>query len=1190
MLVPQGIRVKEFMSKNFVHLHLHTAYSLLDGANKIKDVVGRAKELEMPAMAITDHGVMYGAIDFYKTAKAAGVKPIIGCEAYITIGSRKDRINKGPEGVNHHIVLLAETFEGYQNLVQMISLANLEGFYYKPRIDKELLRKHHTGIIALSGCLKGEVSYYLAREDKEKALAAAIEYRDIFGQDNFFLEIMDHNIKEQRLVNSLMPEIAAKSGLRMVATNDAHYLKKEHAKAHDALLCIQTGKLLSDEKRMRYSSDEFYVKSYEEMSETFKEFPGVVDITMEIAERCNVEIPMYLAAKDLHFPPPDIPEGFTEDGHFKKLAFDGIKKLYNVEDPENPKDEREQEILNRFNHEFGIIKKTGFVNYFLVVADFIQYALSQDIPVGPGRGSGGGSIVAYALGIISIDPLKYKLIFERFLNPDRVSPPDFDIDFCQARRGEVIDYVKNKYGSDHVAQIITFGSLGAKTVVRDVGKILDIPYSKCNELSKLIPEDPKMTLPKAYETSPDFKKAIEADVDFQKIMEFAPVLEGLYRNPGVHAAGVVIGEQPLHNIVPLSRDKNNEPVTQYAKEPVEDIGFLKMDFLGLKTLTVIKEAIDIIREQTGVDIDVEKLDMNDGLTYDLLNRADTVGVFQLESGGMRDLIKQIGINNIEDLVAVIALYRPGPMEMLPDYIARKTGKAELKYDHPLLEPILIDTYGVMVYQEQVQKAANVLAGYSLGEADILRRAMGKKKREVMVAERIKFVDGCKATNNISDQLAGSIFDNIEQFAGYGFNKAHSVGYGIVSFRTAYLKANYPAAFMAAILSSEMGNADKLPGFIAEASEMCTPVLPPSVNQSKCRFWPESDGIRFGLAGIKNVGIGVANAIVAEREANGQYKGLIDFCARLDSSVANKKSMESLIRSGAMDCFDAHRAQLFEGIEFAVARAAEKLRDKTMGQANFFDLLDGKTEDSSDDENEMLPEMDEWAESDMLAAERELLGAYMTGHPLVQYENVLEKYQVSTISQIYEKKPTNFVRIGGLITLMTKKVTRDGNPWVILKLEDLQKTIEVLVFAETFENFGHFMENDATIMITGNISERDEEPKIVAQEIIPMDIVPKRYTKEVVLHVPTALGSEETLRKIKSILKLYPGNVPISVCLMIPTGEKIFMSVEQSCYVEPMTELFCDLKHIVGEQGVFVSVDKTPPKKQGRSWGKKREAV
>jgi DNA polymerase-3 subunit alpha len=1173
--------------KNFVHLHLHTAYSLLDGANRVKDVIKRAKELEMPAMAITDHGVMYGAIDFYKTAKAAGVKPIIGCEAYLTVGSRKDRINKGPEGVRHHLVLLAENFEGYQNLVKMVSLANSEGFYYKPRIDKELLREYHTGIIALSGCLQGEVSYHLARENKEKALAAAIEYRDIFGKDNFFLEIMDHNLKEQRLVNSQMPEIAAQAGLRMVATNDAHYLKKEHAKAHDALLCIQTGKLLSDEKRMRYGSDEFYVKSYEEMSEVFKEFPGVVDITMEIAERCNVEIPMYLPAKDLHFPPPDIPEGMTEDEHFQNLAFDGLKKLYNVEDPGNPKDEREQEIFDRFTHEFGIIKKTGFVSYFLVVADFIQYALREDIPVGPGRGSGGGSIVAYALGIISIDPLKYNLIFERFLNPDRVSPPDFDIDFCQARRGEVIEYVKRKYGSDHVAQIITFGSLGAKTVIRDVGKILDIPYSKCNALSKLVPEELKMTLPKAYETSPDFKKAIEGDVDFQKIMEFAPVLEGLLRNPGVHAAGVVIGECPLNNIVPISRDKNNEPVTQYAKEPVEDIGFLKMDFLGLKTLTVIKEAVDIVKEQTGVEIDIEKLDMTDKPTFDLLNRADTVGVFQLESGGMQELIKQIGINNIEDLVAVIALYRPGPMEMLPDYIARKTGKAELKYDHPLLEPVLIDTYGVMVYQEQVQKAANVLAGYSLGEADILRRAMGKKKVEVMKVERVKFVDGCMTTNNISAKLAGSIFDNIERFAGYGFNKAHSVGYGIVCFRTAYFKANYPAPFMAAILSCDMGNAEKLPGFIAEASEMGCAVLPPDVNQSKFRFWPENDGIRFGLAGIKNVGVGVANSIVAERVANGPYKGLIDFCARLDSSVANKKSMESLIRSGAMDNFDAHRAQLFEGIEFAVARAAEKLRDKTMGQANFFDLMDGKTEASTDDEKEELPETDIWEEADMLAAERELLGAYMTGHPLVQYEQVLQKYQVSTMSQIRKTKPEGFVRIGGLINLILKKMSKDGRNWAIMKLEDLETSIEVLVFADTFEKFSHLLVDDATIMITGNISTRDDEPKIVAQEIISMEVVPKRYTKEVVLHIPTTLASEEMLKKIKSILKLYPGNTPVSICLMIPTGERLFMSAEQSCYVEPMTELFSKLKHIIGEQGVFVSVDRTPPKKQERSWGKKK---
>jgi len=1162
-------RMASIMSKPFVHLHLHTAYSLLDGACRIDDLIQRAIDLEMPAVAMTDHGVMYGTVEFYKKARARGINPVIGCEAYITTGSRHDREPSAQRAIRH-LVLLAENNIGYRNLSYLISKAHLEGFYYKPRIDRELLAAHSQGLIGLSACLHGEVGEQLVEGDVDGAVRTVGAYSEIFGKNNFFIEVMDHGILEQRKANRHMNELSQRTGIPLVATNDVHYLKREHAEAHDIMLCMQTSTVRSDPKRMRYSTDQFYFRTREEMDALFTEFPGAVDITTEIASRCHVEIEF----GKLHFPVYGVPEGMTQKTYLIQIGHEGLKDLYDIPDPATPRDNREREIMERFDKEIGVIEKTGFINYFLVVWDFIRFAHENHIPVGPGRGSGGGSIVAYALGIISIDPLRYNLIFERFLNPDRVSPPDFDIDFCQARREEVIRYVKQKYGSDHVAQIITFGSLGAKTIIRDVGRVLEISFNKCNDLSKMVPEDPKMTLKKALEDNPEFKKASLEDSDLQQILKYGEVLEGLYRNAGTHAAGVVIGEQPLINICPLGVDKDKQPVTQFAKEPVEEIGLLKMDFLGLKTLTVIQEAVDLIETFHGRKIDMKRLPIDDPKTYELLSRADTVGVFQLESGGMRDLIRRIGINNIEEVIAVIALYRPGPMEMLPDYIERKCGRAKLVYDHPLLEPVLRDTYGVMVYQEQVQKAANVLAGYSLGEADILRRAMGKKKKEEMDKQREKFVKGCKDVNNINADLAGRIFDNIAAFAGYGFNKAHSAGYAIVCYQTAYLKANYPAEFMCALISSEIGNFDKMPGFIREADQMGLKVLPPHVNHSRSRFTPEGNAIRYGLACIKNVGEAATQAIIREREKHGPFTSMLDFCARINTQDVNKKVTESLARCGALDMPGMHRAKIFNGIEFAFSRSASTRRDLQSGQGSLFDLLGPETAVATDAED--FPECAPWTENQLLAAERELLGIYTSGHPLSQYEPILRKYELCSIGNLATQEDKSLTRIGGLASSVEKKITKTKETMAVIRLEDLDGTIEVVVFPSVYTRYQSVIEQDATLLIGGRVAIKDGIPSLQALEVYPLADAPKAFAKSVSIHI-TSVQIADKLDAVKQIVRCYPGTIPLSFCLMLATGEKIMINVDTGFYITPLIGLIRDIEKELGENTVFVHANPQPLK-------------
>ena len=1164
----------------FVHLHFHTAYSLLDGLCKVGPAMDRAVELDMPALAITDHGVMYGVMDFYKSAKARGVKPLIGCEAYLAHGRMQDKKRvPGQKGQTYHQLLLAENETGYRNLTHLITQAHLEGFYYKPRIDRELLARHSEGLIATSTCFKGEIPQRILAGDLEGAFQLAGQYQEIMGKGNFFLEIQDHGIPEQRTILQGLMEIHGRTGIPLVATNDVHYIRREHAEAHEVMLCLQTGTVMSDPKRLRYSSNEFYMKSGEEMWTLFKDYPESLTNTLAIAERCNVEFKL---GKELHFPLYELqPEQGDPKTYLACLVKEGLKERYGMADPDQPTDEAGETIRKRFLHELDVIEKTGFINYFLVVWDFIRFARHQDIPVGPGRGSGAGSLVAYALGITGIDPLRYNLIFERFLNPERISPPDFDIDFCQARREEVINYVKDKYGRERVAQIITFGTLGAKTVIRDLGRTLEIPFAYCDRLAKMVPEDPKMTLEIALQSNPEFRQATEQEEQAALIMKYARILEGNPRNPGIHAAGVVIGDAPLVNRIPLSQDKGGQVVTQYEMKPLEEIGLLKMDFLGLKTLTVIQEAVAHVSETRGVQLQLDTLPMDDEETFALLNRGDTVAVFQVESKGMRDLLRQIRLSCFEDLVAMIALYRPGPMNMLDDFIARKHGKVRIEYDHPLLEPILKETYGVMLYQEQVQFAANILAGFSLGQGDILRRAMGKKKKEEMVSQRKAFVDGCVATNQIPVRVAESIFTKIEHFAGYGFNKSHSAAYAILSYHTAYLKAHYPAEFMAAVCSCDMNNSDKLPVFIAECQEMGLTIHPPNVNKSHLRFKPEQDGIRFGLAGVKNVGTGAVESIIAERKAHGDFTGLVDFCVRMGPRNVNKKVVESLVKCGAFDFTGVDRARLFHGIEFALQRAAAQLKDQQAGQASLFDMLEPTDDDKPSEE---LPETPPWPSSEMLAAEKELLGFYISGHPLTEHAWEIEHFSLAHFKDLPDLAPRSLTRIGGLVTHLNKRFSKKTpEPFAMFQLETLEGSLEVVAFASVYREFGVYLEENAPIFVCGQL-DREERLKIRAQEIYPLREIHQHFTQRVSLHVPAASAEDGLLDRIKDILKHHPGDTPVTLCLIFPEGRKVFITADRLYRVNPCCVLIQELERLLGEDSVYLNLIQTPCKRAVNDYG------
>ena len=1175
----------------FCHLHFHTCYSLLDSAVKVKDAMKAAKDMGMQYLAMTDHGVLFGAVEFYKAAYANGIKPIIGCEVYLARHGIEERSSQRN---NMHLVLLAETQEGYENLVKLVSLAHLEGVYYKPRIDKDLLRKYSKGLIGLAACLRGEVTEACKNGDLDQAEALAREYTDILGENNFFIELQDHGLADQKTANKNAVELSKRTGIPLVATNDVHYIRQVHAEAHDVLICLQRGDLVADPNRHRYEGNQFYMKSGEEMAALFPDQPEAISNTIEIAKRCNVEFFFPEKAEDLHFPVFPLPEGFTEDlDYLIHLGKEGLKKLYDIEDLDNPKDEREQEINQRFYYEVGVIQKTNYINYFLVVADFIQWARRQGIPVGPGRGSGAGSLLAYSLEITTVDPLKYSLIFERFLNPDRVSPPDFDIDFCPTKRQDVIQYVRDKYSEECVAQIITFGTLGAKTLMRDLGRVLEIPLPYCDRLAKMIPETPGTTLEKALAESPDFKRATQTEPDAQRIMKYARILEGLPRHTGMHAAGVVIGEKPLIEIIPLTREpKEKLIVVQFEKGPTEEIGLLKMDFLGLKTLTIIYEACALIKRNHGIDIDPEKLLIDDAKTFELLARGDTVGIFQLESGGMRDTLRQVAPDCIEDIIAILALYRPGPMQFIPTFIKRKHGQEDVVYDHPLLEPILKETNGIIVYQEQIQQAAQTLAGFSLGQGDILRRAMGKKKPEVMAEQRGKFVDGCKATNNIDAKLAGVIFDNIEKFAQYGFNKSHSTAYGFVTYQTAWLKAHYPAEFMAALLSGEMGNSDKLTGFISEAKEVGIDVLPPSVNESIGRFNAVLDGsgIRFGMAAIKGVGEGVVEEIVKERDDNGPFEGLMDFCSRITN--ANKKVLENLIRSGAFDFCGIHRARLFAGIETAIGRAAEALKDKASGQVSMFDMMGGAEDETGGSSDEELPDVPSWSESDMLAAEKELIGFYISGHPLVRHEWVLDRFALKRMKDIQTLAAGERTRVGGMIVETRKLFTKkDQSPMATFRIEGLEGSISAIIFPGPFAEFGHLVTEDNTAMFGGIMMEEDSgDLKFQVLEIFPLEQAASMFCDRVSIRLPEMGVNDEVVTTLKKTALEYHGNTPLHLCVEMVDGAKIFITADHNYKVRPCAELEHRIGEIIGEDLVYIAAKSAPlrnPPKE-RKWGKNRQ--
>ncbi len=1145
--------------ESFVHLHLHTEYSLLDGAVRIGELMKTCREQHMPAVAITDHGNLYGVVPFYQAAWQAGIKPILGCELYVAPGSMKDKQAASAKEAAYHITLLAETFEGYRNLVKLASAAHLDGFYYKPRVDHELMAAHSKGLICLSGCLKGEINSALSAGQHGRARELIGIYRDIFGPDNFFIELHDHGIQAQALCNTALVKFAAEFGLGLVAANDVHFLRRDHHEAHDVMICIGTGSMVDDERRMRYTP-ELYFKSAEEMRELFRELPEACDNTLRIAERCNVE----LEFGRTRYPDYAPPQGKAREVYLRELCEAGLASRYGERAKGDPV------LTERLEYELSVLERTGFVSYFLIVWDVIHYAKSRGIPVGPGRGSAAGSLVAYVLGITALDPIRFGLIFERFLNPDRVSPPDIDIDFCQDRRGEVIEYVRQKYGARAVAQIITFGTMGAKSVIRDVGRVMGLSYGEADRIARMVPNELGITLagevkegqriPGAIDKNPDLKKAVDSEPTTRRLWNFAVTLEGLSRNTGIHAAGVVISDRDLSDYVPLTRGNDDEVVTQYAMGPLTDLGLLKMDFLGLKTLTVIHGAARIIRASEP-DFSIDAIPLDDVKTFEMLNRGETIGVFQLESGGMVNLCRQFEISSIDDIIALIALYRPGPMDLIPDYIKRKKGLTPIRYEHPLLEQVCADTFGVLIYQEQVQRAANLLAGYTLGEADLLRRAMGKKDKEKMAKERERFIAGCAKVNNIPAKKANEIFDLLEKFAGYGFNKSHSAAYALVSYQTAYLKANYPVAFMAATLSNEINNTEKIAVLVSECHRMNIKILPPDINRSALMFVPEEiepggRAIRYGLAAIKNVGSGAMETALKVREAGGPFKSLEDFASRVDTRGANKKVLESLIKCGAFDFCAASRAVLFARLDGVLAAAASLQRDRQSGQESLFDDL---TPVAGANTNTEMLDIPNWTQEQLLAFEKELLGFYVTGHPLDPYREILMSDEFTRISDLAESTDVadsetghvgvtasgdssrrNALKLGGALASCEKKFTRrDGKPFVVAVLEDLTGIIEVTFWNEAYNKAAALLEVGRLVWVTGRLDARSETKRFIAADAGPLKASSTAHGGAGASKKPGSLppvrlrfdarrDSVAALAKVEEILVKHPGPRPVEM--------------------------------------------------------------
>ena len=1073
----------------FTHLHVHTEYSLLDGSNKIKEYVARVKELGMDSAAITDHGVMYGVIDFYRAAREAGINPILGCEVYVAPGSRFDREVGSGDDRYYHLVLLAENNQGYSNLMKIVSKAFVEGFYYKPRVDLELLEKYHEGIIALSACLAGEVARYLARGMYEDAKIAALRYQDIFGKGNFFLELQDHGIPEQQTVNQQLLRMHRETGIDLVATNDVHYTMAEDAEPHDVLLCLQTQKKLSDENRMRYEGGQYYVKSPEEMARLFPYALEALENTHRIAERCHVEIEFGVTK----LPKYDVPDGFTSWEYLNKLCHEGLEQRY------HPVTE---ELKKRLDYELSTIKNMGYVDYFLIVWDFIKYARDNDIMVGPGRGSAAGSLVAYTLGITQLDPIRYDLLFERFLNPERVSMPDIDVDFCFERRQEVIDYVRRKYGDDCVVQIVTFGTLAARGVIRDVGRVLDMPYAQVDTIAKMIPQELNITIDKALGMNPEFRKAYEEQDDIHRLIDLAKRLEGLPRHTSMHAAGVVISQKDVSEYVPLSRASDGSIVTQFTMTTLEELGLLKMDFLGLRTLTVIQNAVKLIQKDAGVTLDMQKINYDDKKVLDSLGTGRSDGVFQLESAGMKNFMKELKPQSLEDVIAGISLYRPGPMDFIPQYIRGKNRPDTIRYDCPQLEPILKPTYGCIVYQEQVMQIVRNLAGYTLGRSDLVRRAMSKKKASVMEKERQNFVYGNEAegvpgciANGIDEATANKIYDEMIDFAKYAFNKSHAAAYAVVSYQTAYLKYYYPVEFMAALMTSVIDFPNKVAEYILVCRQMGIKILPPDVNCGMYGFSVDNGAIRYGLSAIKSVGRPVIESLVKERDENGQYRSLKDFMER-NSPQMNKRAVENFIKAGALDCLDGNRRQKMLVYQKISDSISQDKKNSLAGQMSLFDLV------SEEDKKEFeirMPDVEEFGKEELLGYEKEVLGIYLSGHPLENYREMMEKTISAKTSDFQQDEETNLpkvmdgqkVIIGGMITDKTIKYTKNNKVMAFLTVEDLVGTVEVVVFPRDYEKSQQFLNEEGRVFIQGRVSaEDDRASKLILEKIRPFDNMPR----------------------------------------------------------------------------------------------------
>jgi DNA polymerase-3 subunit alpha len=1152
---------------DFVHLHLHSEYSLLDGACRIEELLDRAVQLKMPALAITEHGNMFSSIVFHDQARKRGINPILGCEVYVAPGDRRTKSGTPGETANH-LVLLAETREGYHNLIKLVSSGYTEGFYYKPRIDKDLLAQHARGLIGLSSCLKGEVATGIRTEQQQKAFQAAATYRDILGPGNFFLEMQYQGIEEQQIVNVGLQPIAADLGLPLVCTNDVHYLQNSDYKPHDILLCIGTGKTVNDAERLRYHGDQFYLKTPEEMAAIFKEFPAALANTVRIAERCQVD----LSGTVNHLPNFDVPAGFALDEYFEHVVREGFEqRLPRLRDlaSRGALTHTIDEYERRLTYEIEMIKRMKYPGYFLIVWDFIRYAREQGIPVGPGRGSAAGSFVAYCLRITDVDPIEYDLIFERFLNPERVSLPDIDIDFCERRRGEVIEYVTRRYGRENVAQIITFGTMKARAVVRDVARVMDIPYADADRVAKAVPPALDMTLAKALEESPVLKDLQQKDERVKDLLAIAQRLEGMTRHASVHAAGVVIAPKPLTEFVPLYKSQKDEIVTQWAMKEVERVGLLKMDFLGLSTLTLIDDALEEIRRTTGVDLDIDAVPLDDPKTYKLFSDGQTYGVFQFESSGMRELLRKAKPERLDDLIALNALYRPGPLKsgMVDDFIARKQGKTEVKYELPQLQPILSDTYGVIAYQEQVMRIAAVLAGFSMGQSDVLRKAMGKKDPRVMAKQREAFMEGARA-KGINEKKAAKIFDLMEYFAGYGFNKSHSTTYALLAYQTGYLKANYPRHFVAALLTIEAANTEKLAMYLGECRELGVPILPPDVNSSELRFTVVPEGVRFGLSAVRNVGEGAVHSILAVRRTLGRIDSLYTLCEHVDLRLVNKRVLESLIKAGAFDSLAPDgtpascRARLFAAVDRAIEHGGRYQRDREQGQNQLF----GADPADADGATSPLPDATPWPESQQLAFEKEALGLYMSGHPLERFAADLKTFGARRVAELTSSEAD--IWVGGIVSGLRPLKTRKGDRMAAFMLDDIDGSVEVVVFPEAFAKHGSTIEADAMLLVRGKLEKDDESARLLATEVMPLAGLKERTTREVAIHLAVPPHGRPTFEALAELLSRHRGDRRVFLELDVhgqPRALRVRADVAQR--VRPSEKLVAEVEQLCGAGSV-----------------------